>query len=499
MADIVEGMQKRRFSASHWCLGRFMQMLIKDRFINYHGQYGARLNFSQSIHSDDLPKRTWFIKIISLLLLSAPNVHLKSLNELWVDQITLKARWVKFFVKMNDQWGEHIVHASILLNANVAFLSIPSNDPSNNAPTLQSARTAAQIASYLSIVSSFASMLLALMLVRKHKAKERESLDVHEYHNYVHVHVTPEHGFETLAIVYSLPYALLTWGMATFLVAFLLMCFVKATTFVRSIVAIATVLILGLILWCVWMFWEETGFHWREILEAVWNWRSKLTSKNGREEGSSMGNQDDRHDETELKHDNAEANENGIDYRHEIRSTEQHVRRGTLHSWMTYVKSWWGGFNAWPEGGARPTKEGNIHLSHAKVLRLLCFKLRSRGHEFFACLLPPMAQPPSPFAFTYLLWMGMDVQLVHALLLSFAVEVVFNEDDDGCHIPFYKILDPDSKDGCDDIAAEEKSFASKKGTFVFLPSLEEAQLAFDDLTKTIEQKDVDTKNLIWIM
>ncbi|KAH0579359.1 hypothetical protein H2248_003499 [Termitomyces sp. 'cryptogamus'] len=215
MAEIVEGMKSRKFSASHWCLGRFMQLIIKDRFINYHGQYGARLNFSQSIHSNNPPENTWFFTIVSLLLLSAPNVHLKSLNELWVDQITLKARWVKFFVKMNSQWGEHIVHASILLNANVAFLAIPSNDPSNNT-TLQSTRTAAQIASYLSIVTSFASMLLALLLVRQHKAKERESLDVGEYHRYVHTHTSSKYSFEGLAVVYSLPYALLTWGYVLF-------------------------------------------------------------------------------------------------------------------------------------------------------------------------------------------------------------------------------------------------------------------------------------------
>ncbi|KAG6889437.1 hypothetical protein C0995_001205 [Termitomyces sp. Mi166 len=228
MADIVEGMQNRRFSASHWCLGmfqvflvfltvvdeeligRFMQMLIRDRFINYHGQYGARLNSSQSIHTDEIPKRTWLIKTFSPFLFSAPNIHLESLNALWVDKITLRARTWK---------------ASILLNANVAFLSIPSNDPSNNAPTLQSARTAAQIASYLSVVTSFASMLLALILVRQHKAKERESLDVNEYHTYVHAHATSEYGFEGLAIVYSLPYALLTWGYVLFALYYrMLMC-----------------------------------------------------------------------------------------------------------------------------------------------------------------------------------------------------------------------------------------------------------------------------------
>ncbi|KAG6913695.1 hypothetical protein DXG01_004858 [Tephrocybe rancida] len=140
-------------------------LAVKDRFINYHGQFTARLNYSQSIYSKKQAyKRTMFIKIFSPLLFAAPDVHLKIFDELWVDEVTLKARWTAFFIKLNSQWGEHIFHASILLNANVAFLAIPSNDPSNNSSALHTARTAAQIASYVSVVTTFASMMLALLL-----------------------------------------------------------------------------------------------------------------------------------------------------------------------------------------------------------------------------------------------------------------------------------------------------------------------------------------------
>lgn len=62
----------------------------------------------------------------------------------------------------------------------MAFLAIPSNDPSNN-NVLQSARTSAQILSYLSVVTSFGSMLLGLMLAQHHKAKGRGAVDVDVY------------------------------------------------------------------------------------------------------------------------------------------------------------------------------------------------------------------------------------------------------------------------------------------------------------------------------
>ncbi|KAG6809935.1 hypothetical protein H0H92_014017 [Tricholoma furcatifolium] len=163
-------------------MGRFMMRFANDRFLNYYGQYGARLNYTQSVHGNEKRKRTWLIRLLSPLLFVAPNVHLKALDELWVDEIAIRVRCLNFFVKLTTQWGEHIVHASILLNANVAFLAIPSNDPSNNSGVILPYRTSAQIASYLSVVASFASMLLALMLVRAHKNEIRDDWDVIQYH-----------------------------------------------------------------------------------------------------------------------------------------------------------------------------------------------------------------------------------------------------------------------------------------------------------------------------
>ena len=60
--------------------------------------------------------------------------------------------------------------ASILLTANVAFLGIPSNNSTN-----LYIRSATQIASYVSVVTSSSSMMLALLLRRQHRTRERGS------------------------------------------------------------------------------------------------------------------------------------------------------------------------------------------------------------------------------------------------------------------------------------------------------------------------------------
>jgi len=58
-----------------------------------------------------------------------------------------------------------------MLNANVAFLAIQSIDEEATLPQ----RSAAQLASYVSILASIGSIILGLLLVRQNRTKTRES------------------------------------------------------------------------------------------------------------------------------------------------------------------------------------------------------------------------------------------------------------------------------------------------------------------------------------
>ena len=92
----------------------------------------------------------------------------------------------------------------MLLNANVAFLAIPSVDSGDGAIT------PAQISSFLSIVTSVGSILLGLLLVRQHRVKSKDTAE--EAHRFLQSRKLKGLGLETLAIIYSLPYAMLMWG-----------------------------------------------------------------------------------------------------------------------------------------------------------------------------------------------------------------------------------------------------------------------------------------------
>jgi hypothetical protein len=109
-----------------------------------------------------------------------------------------------------------------MLNVNVAFLAIQSVDVGADPY-----RSPAQIYSYLSVIANVGSIILGLLLVRHNRTKSRETageavsyLCLPIFFSYLltqkQAFLASRHhpllGLETLAILYSLPYALLIWG-----------------------------------------------------------------------------------------------------------------------------------------------------------------------------------------------------------------------------------------------------------------------------------------------
>jgi hypothetical protein len=92
----------------------FIFLCIKDhaRFLNFYGQPEARLNRDQSVHGTRTNQRTWFIKTISIFLFSAPDVHLKLLQKMWVDGMMHKAVWEASLKKVNEEWREFTLYVS---------------------------------------------------------------------------------------------------------------------------------------------------------------------------------------------------------------------------------------------------------------------------------------------------------------------------------------------------------------------------------------------------
>ncbi|KIM71656.1 hypothetical protein PILCRDRAFT_93766 [Piloderma croceum F 1598] len=206
--------KRRGYSAC--VVGRMMRALTHNQFIHLYGQRGARLDRDQSVHSLTVKSRSLLARTFSPLLFWAPETHLQVLEKIWVDRLVHVRPWTQFNDNLIAEWKEITIIATVFLNANIVFLSISSVDAGGN---MVENRSVAQIASYISALTSLGSVVLSSLLVRQ--AKDRQTAT--DAAKFLAKMTHRKCGLEPLAILYALPYSLLMWSSATrFLVGIVL-------------------------------------------------------------------------------------------------------------------------------------------------------------------------------------------------------------------------------------------------------------------------------------
>lgn len=124
--------------------------------------------------------------MLSPVLFAAPLQHLMALEKIWVDEVMHEPTWKILINKFNKQWEEFIlfvslvhiwnkqspsmIQATVMLNANVAFLAIQSIDDVDP-PT----RRPAQIMSYLSAIASLGSIIIGLLLIKMNRVRLQDT------------------------------------------------------------------------------------------------------------------------------------------------------------------------------------------------------------------------------------------------------------------------------------------------------------------------------------
>ncbi|KAG1831950.1 hypothetical protein DFJ58DRAFT_671222, partial [Suillus subalutaceus] len=208
------------------------------QYLNYHGQQSARLSRDQTVHGDSYEERSVMMRRLAPLLFNAPYEHVRSLHKLYVDSIVNQLDWRTFVQKLNAEMQDFNLLATVLLSVNVGFLAIQSVDSGGG-------HSLSQVTSYVSVISSFGSMLLGVNIARQSYTRGPDMVDnaVPRLESLVH----PKHGLETLAIIYSLPYALLM--MIFFVLAFFTECFNHSSAVPSVPVSVAALIVLVLVGW----------------------------------------------------------------------------------------------------------------------------------------------------------------------------------------------------------------------------------------------------------
>ena len=179
----------------------YSRNLENQQFFHYHGEKYARLSRSDSIftegyNSDGSPNyqdTSAFFKIITPFLFQAPVLHLKNLNETWVDKITVKDAWVRIVEKLDEEWASYnilvrslihimllsiITQATVFLNANIAFLAIPAVDDAWRHGEYRRPNSWTHALSFLSTFAILCCIVLSLLLQRQHRNKKHDLVPI---------------------------------------------------------------------------------------------------------------------------------------------------------------------------------------------------------------------------------------------------------------------------------------------------------------------------------
>ncbi|KJA18828.1 hypothetical protein HYPSUDRAFT_69618 [Hypholoma sublateritium FD-334 SS-4] len=258
MADLfqiltaIDGMEKnigKKMAGTTSVFARHMFILYHSKYLNCYGEAFSRVERHASIFGDPINKRTWLVKLFSFVLFSAPDIHLHNLQRMWVDGMLYKSIWEESIRKLNEEWIKFIFLALVMITSNVGYLAIQSVDIDMGA-----ARSPGQIASYISVIANIGSAIQGLLLMHQNRTNTTDTAsDVHAFLTRINGHML---GLETLAILYSMPYALLMWGLVAFIVALGCLFFQNSTTESRAWVGSLSIAVAALIVWCIVTYWE---------------------------------------------------------------------------------------------------------------------------------------------------------------------------------------------------------------------------------------------------
>ncbi|OAX36834.1 hypothetical protein K503DRAFT_743659 [Rhizopogon vinicolor AM-OR11-026] len=211
---------------SVWIVARLMRLFYNSKFVNFCGQPGARLDANQPLYGDpnDGPKNI-ILRVMNIILFGSPDAHSKGLHRIWVDETIVQPRWKNFIDRLNGEWNGFTIFSTVMLAVDISFLAVPSVE----------GQTAAILVAYLSTLCAMGSLVVSLVLAGQVNDTRRDNA---EGVALFMVQMSQSMlGLESLALMLSLPFALLIWGMIFFGAALSIVIFHTSDTVTISVIS----------------------------------------------------------------------------------------------------------------------------------------------------------------------------------------------------------------------------------------------------------------------
>ncbi|KAJ8582456.1 hypothetical protein M405DRAFT_564480 [Rhizopogon salebrosus TDB-379] len=226
-------------------IARLMHTFAHTQFINFCGQPAARLDVDKRLYNPREDERRWKVLLISVLdvaLFGSLQSHRKSIDRVWVDGTVVVTRWKNFIDSLNKEWSQFTVFSTVMLAVDVSFLAVPGIDSNS----VQS-QSASQIIAYLSTLCAMGSLVVSLILGSQIPVPNHENSDSPEI--FLSGMSKSLLGLDGLALIHSLPFALLIWGMIFFAAGLSVVIFHSTDATALGVVGPVWVMIMILIGW----------------------------------------------------------------------------------------------------------------------------------------------------------------------------------------------------------------------------------------------------------
>ncbi|KAG2029943.1 hypothetical protein BDR03DRAFT_1017727 [Suillus americanus] len=127
---------------------------VRDKFANFYGQPGARLDADPSPYSDsNLGPKSILFRIINDVLFRSPDARSHALHKTWVDYAIVQRHWKNFINRLNSEWNGYTMFSTVMLAVDISFLAVPSVQ--NQTPAI--------LVSYTSTLCALGSLAVSVL------------------------------------------------------------------------------------------------------------------------------------------------------------------------------------------------------------------------------------------------------------------------------------------------------------------------------------------------
>lgn len=267
MLDLVDSLMdsaNKERELSVWIVARFTRIFCNAKFVNFCGQLGARLGVDQSLYEKPNVRSKGILRVMNVFLFGSFDAQSKGIHKIWVDETIVHPRWKNFIDRLTAEWNGYTIYSTVMLAVDISLL------------TVQSVQTqmAATLLTYLSTLCVMGSLVVSLVLAGQVNDSRRSSAE--EVASFMSGMSRSMLGLESLALMLSLPFALLIWAMVFFAAALSVLIFRTA-----DVVVVSTASPVWFAMFCLamWLILAANNFHISHCISHISHLRSWIIGR----------------------------------------------------------------------------------------------------------------------------------------------------------------------------------------------------------------------------